>query len=63
MADRLEVEWWSFLIGKISEDELSPENKLRLEQEQAVREARLIVGEVPLKDIDMTTSLFFDEDE
>ena len=45
-----EVEWIAFLIGKIKEIELSPENKLRLEKERAVKEAQIIVGEVPLKE-------------
>ena len=45
-----EVEWIAFLIGKIKEAQLSPENKLRLEQERAVKEAQVIAGEVPLRE-------------
>ena len=45
-----ELEQWDFLIGKIKEADLQyEENRLWLEQRRAVRQAQLIVGEVPTK--------------
>jgi hypothetical protein len=43
--DKQELEWIEYLIGKITADQLGEANKLRLEQQQAVKEAQKIVGD------------------
>ncbi len=40
-----ELEWVEYLIGKIDREVLCSANKLRLEQQEAVREAQKIVGD------------------
>ena len=50
MVSPAELEQWDFLIGKIKEADLQhEENRLWLEQRRAVRQAQLIVGEVPTR--------------
>ena len=47
--DKTKLNWIAFLIGKVTEAELMPANRRRLEAQRQARKETIETGEVPLK--------------
>ena len=47
--DKTKLNWIAFLIGKVTEAELMPANRRRLEAQRQARKETIEAGEVPLK--------------